>query len=116
MTVTFRWQALATVIKTEIGVYRRVLKHPHTPRPARWLLRLALAYLLSPLDLIPDWIPLFGQVDDVVLVPLLISVALKLIPAAVLDECRMAAQTASQRHAQTSAIAGYASRSRVSGS
>ncbi len=85
-----RWQQLVATVKTEIHVYRRVLKHPRTPRLTRWLLGLALAYLLSPLDLIPDWIPLLGQLDDLVIVPLLIFLALRFVPEGLVTECRAA--------------------------
>ncbi|MFA9460672.1 YkvA family protein [Thiohalorhabdus methylotrophus] len=78
--------------RRELGVYRRVLGHPGTPRAARWLLGLAVGYALSPVDLIPDWIPLLGQLDDLVLVPLLVWLALRRVPGEVLAECRREAE------------------------
>jgi len=71
-----------------VAVYRLALKHPGTPRIAKWLLWIALAYLVSPIDLIPDFIPVIGQLDDLLIVPGLIWIALRLIPAGVLQECR----------------------------
>ncbi|PKO54664.1 MAG: hypothetical protein CVU26_01170 [Betaproteobacteria bacterium HGW-Betaproteobacteria-2] len=55
---------------------------------AKLLLWLAVAYLLLPFDLIPDFIPLIGQLDDLIVVPGLIYLALKLIPETLIEECR----------------------------
>lgn len=65
-----------------------MLRHPRTPWPARIILGLAVAYLLSPIDLIPDFIPVLGQLDDLLIVPGLFTLALKLIPKEVVAECR----------------------------
>ncbi len=72
----------------EVRFWRTVMAHPRTPRSARWLLRLAFAYAVSPIDLIPDWIPLIGHLDDALIVPGLIFVARRIIPADVVAECR----------------------------
>lgn len=82
------WRQWAASIRTEIGVYRRVLQHPRTPRLSRWLLGFALLYLVSPIDLIPDWLPVLGQLDDLVFVPYLVRLALRGIPPEVINECR----------------------------
>lgn len=82
------WRRYATTVKTEFRVYQRVYRHPDTPRISRWLLGLALAYLLSPLDLIPDWLPLIGQLDDLIIVPLLVYLALRQIPPELIAQCR----------------------------
>lgn len=83
-----RLRALATHARRELGVYRLVLADPGTPRSARWLLRAAVAYLLLPFDLIPDWIPVLGQLDDLLVVPALIWLALRRIPPPVLQRAR----------------------------
>lgn len=75
-------------LKRELAVYRLALKHPHTPWLAKLLLGLAVGYVLLPFDLIPDFIPVIGHVDDLILVPALVYLALKLIPDQVLAECR----------------------------
>lgn len=75
-------------IGREINYYRALLKHPRTPRLSRWLLAIAIAYFISPIDLIPDGIPILGQLDDLLIVPTLIYAALAFIPAEVKIECR----------------------------
>jgi uncharacterized membrane protein YkvA (DUF1232 family) len=79
---------IAAQLKHEFEVYRLVLKHPDTPMLAKFLLGLAIGYVLMPFDLIPDFIPVIGQLDDLVIVPLLVYMALKMIPGALLHECR----------------------------
>jgi uncharacterized membrane protein YkvA (DUF1232 family) len=74
--------------REQVRLYQAVARHPHTPRIAKWLLGLALAYALSPIDLIPDWIPVIGLLDDLILVPLVIWLAIKSVPAEVVAECR----------------------------
>ena len=78
-------------ISKKIKYYRRLASHPRTPALAKWLLVLALVYLCSPLDLIPDCIPVLGQLDDMIIVPLIIFLALTLVPAEVRRECAAAA-------------------------
>ena len=78
-------------LKRELKVYRLVLHHPQTPRRAKVLLGLAVGYALLPFDLIPDFIPVVGHIDDAIVVPALVLVASRWIPEAVLLECRKAA-------------------------
>jgi len=75
-------------VKREVRFYRAVLNHARTPKPAKWLLAAALAYALSPMDLIPDWIPVIGHLDDLIIVPALVICAFRMIPPAVVQECR----------------------------
>jgi carbonic anhydrase len=65
-----------------------VLRHPNTPWPAKVILWLAIGYLLMPFDLIPDFIPVLGQLDELVLLPGLVYLALKLTPDSIVAECR----------------------------
>lgn len=88
MSVLERAKNLMNLIKREVVVYQKVLRHPRTPWYARIVLGLALAYLVSPIDLIPDPIPVLGQLDDLLIVPGLVTLAVKLIPAEVIAECR----------------------------
>lgn len=90
-----RLRDVAARLKHELAVYRLVLGHPRTPLLARALLGLAVGYALLPFDLIPDFIPVLGHLDDLVIVPLLVILALKLIPDDVIGECR---QQAANKH------------------
>jgi uncharacterized membrane protein YkvA (DUF1232 family) len=81
-------KALAAHLKQEFAVYRLVLKHPETPLLAKFFLGLAVGYLLLPFDLIPDFIPVLGQLDEVVIIPALLYLALLLIPKEVIQICR----------------------------
>lgn len=76
-------------LKRELVFYRAVLSDPRTPAVSRWCLRAAVAYLLSPIDLIPDFVPVLGQVDDVIIVSLLVAIARYFVPAQVMREHRL---------------------------
>jgi uncharacterized membrane protein YkvA (DUF1232 family) len=67
-------------------------RHPDMPWHAKALVAFVLAYALSPIDLIPDFIPVLGYLDDVILLPLLISLALRLLPQNVLADARAQAE------------------------
>jgi uncharacterized membrane protein YkvA (DUF1232 family) len=58
----------------------KLFKHPETPRAAKWTAIAVLAYALSPIDLIPDFIPVIGLLDDIILVPMGIALAVRLTP------------------------------------
>lgn len=81
-------RAVGRRLKEELRVYRLVLRDPRTPRLARVILGLAVGYTLLPFDLIPYFIPLIGHLDDMVVVPALVVLALRLVPAEVLEDCR----------------------------
>ncbi|MBN1554448.1 MAG: DUF1232 domain-containing protein [Phycisphaerae bacterium] len=85
-------RVVARSLKREVRVYRLVLKDPRTPRPAKVLLGLAVGYVLLPFDLIPDFIPVLGHLDDVIIVPALVLLAMKLIPKEVVCDCRRKAE------------------------
>lgn len=83
-----RLAALAAAFKREFAVYRRALRHPDTPLAAKALLGLAVGYALLPFDLIPDFLPVIGHLDDLIIVPGLVWLALRMIPPGVMAECR----------------------------
>ncbi len=83
-----RLREIAQRLKSEFAVYRLALKHPQTPWAAKLLLGLAVGYVLLPFDLIPDFIPVIGHLDDLVIVPGLVFLALQLIPDDIMAECR----------------------------
>ncbi len=78
--------------KLELKTYQLVLGDKRTPRMAKFLLGLAVAYALSPIDLIPDFIPVIGYLDDLVILPFLFVLAIKLIPKNIIEECRIKAK------------------------
>lgn len=82
----------AKQLKTDIPAVFLALKHPGTPWYAKTLAALAVAYALSPIDLIPDFIPVLGYLDDLLLLPGLVALTLKLLPSEVLEECREKAE------------------------
>jgi uncharacterized membrane protein YkvA (DUF1232 family) len=83
-----RLKSITQRLKQEYEFYKLISRHPDTPWLPKLLLGLALGYLLLPFDLIPDFIPILGQLDDVVIIPLLIFFAMKLTPQKVIEECR----------------------------
>lgn len=83
---------LFQTLKHEIQIYRLVLGDARTPLLAKLLLGLAVGYLLLPFDLIPDFIPVIGQLDDLIIVPMLFWLALKLIPKEIIAESRRRVQ------------------------
>lgn len=82
-------RSLGRTLKREVRLYQLLLQDQRTPILARVLLLLAVGYLLLPFDLIPDFIPVIGQLDDALIVPGLVLCAFKLIPAALIEECRL---------------------------
>lgn len=84
-----RLKEIARKIKAEFDFYQRLQQHPQTPLIAKALLWLAIGYLLMPFDLIPDFLPIIGQLDEVVIIPFLLYCAVKLTPDAVLQACRV---------------------------
>ena len=78
----------AKQLKNDVPAVFFALKRKETPWGAKVLAAIVVVYALSPIDLIPDFIPFFGCLDDVILLPSLIAVTVKLIPKEILDQCR----------------------------
>lgn len=109
MSINNRIKAWAKRIKREGVTLWFAGKHPRTPWHAKALGVFVVAYALSPIDLIPDFIPVIGYLDDVILLPCLIWLAIKLLPADVLAECRTQAdEWMSERGAKPSSKVGAA--------
>ena len=88
MTLWLRFKAWAARLKRDVAVLALALFDPRTPWYAKALAGLIVAYAVSPIDLIPDFIPVLGLLDEMILLPLLIVAVLRLIPAPVMADCR----------------------------
>ncbi len=87
-----RWKARARALKAETYALYLAYRDPRTPWHARLAAGLVAAYAFSPIDLIPDFIPVLGYLDDLLLVPLGVALALRLIPAEVMAAARQQAR------------------------
>ncbi len=87
------WKDWARKVKSQLYALYLAYNDPWVPWYAKAFCVLVLAYALSPLDLIPDFIPVLGHLDDVVLIPLGITLAIKMIPKEVMEESRKKAET-----------------------
>lgn len=96
-------QAWARRLKTKALTLWFVARHPATPWHAKALAAFAAAYAFSPIDLIPDFIPILGYLDDLVLLPLLIALAIRWVPRDVWHACRRMAEEHSERPISLSA-------------
>ena len=83
-----RLKQWARSIKRDIAVLWLAARHPDVPWPAKAVAAATVAYALSPIDLIPDFVPVLGYLDDLVIVPLGILLAMRMIPAPLLTELR----------------------------
>jgi len=81
-------------------------RDPRTPWYAKVLVAAIVAYALSPIDLIPDFVPVLGYLDDLILIPIGLAIAIRLIPESVLTECRARAQDMVQHKLPVSRVAG----------
>ena len=97
MPLLARLQAWARRLRRDVVTVYFAARDPRTPWPARLLALGVAGYALSPIDLIPDFIPILGWLDDLILVPLGLMLVLRLLPAPVLDAARAKAVTALER-------------------
>ncbi|SDZ14529.1 Protein of unknown function [Nitrosomonas sp. Nm33] len=106
MNLFLNLKQLAFRLKAETLALYFAARDPATPWYAKFLVAAIVAYALSPIDLIPDFIPILGYLDDLVLLPLGIALAIRLIPPEVLAACRVRAQEISQDAKPVSRVAG----------
>jgi uncharacterized membrane protein YkvA (DUF1232 family) len=90
------WKQRARSLRTETYAIWLAYKDPRVPWYARALAACVVAYAFSPIDLVPDPIPVLGYLDDLVLIPLGIALALRMIPPEVMAECRQKAEEAAR--------------------
>ncbi|HEY9694572.1 MAG TPA: DUF1232 domain-containing protein [Oculatellaceae cyanobacterium] len=93
MPMMQEWQQKIRQLKKEIFAIYFACKHPKVPWYTKILAVCVVGYAFSPIDLIPDIIPILGYLDDLILVPLGIMLLLRMIPADVLAECRQQAES-----------------------
>jgi uncharacterized membrane protein YkvA (DUF1232 family) len=113
-----RSRQIVESFRREITVYRRVLRDQRTPPRAKLFLGLAIAYMCVPFDLIPDFIPVIGHLDDAIIVPALVIVALRSLPADLVPEHRelVSCEQADSKKTRTSRVeCGVIARLRFSG-
>lgn len=75
-------------IKRELAVVTYIAKHPKLPMRCKLLAGFLVAYALSPIDLIPDFIPVLGQLDDLIILPLGVWILYKMVPKDIMEEAR----------------------------
>ena len=88
MKVIQRLKLNAKQLKSEVQVLTIACKDKRTPASAKILIGITAGYLLSPIDFIPDFIPTLGLLDDLIIVPFLIRLSIKLIPQVVMNDAR----------------------------
>jgi uncharacterized membrane protein YkvA (DUF1232 family) len=91
------WKNSVKKIKSDIPALFFALKEKETPVVAKIMAGITVAYALSPIDLIPDFIPILGYLDDFILLPVLIALTVKLIPKAILERSRLKAEEMSNK-------------------
>jgi uncharacterized membrane protein YkvA (DUF1232 family) len=86
------WRERARRLKVELFALYLAARHPQTPWYAKLVIAGFVAYAVTPVDLVPDALPILGLVDDLIFVPLAIAAAVRFVPSTVLAECRGRAQ------------------------
>ncbi|MEL7670906.1 YkvA family protein [Methanobacterium sp.] len=87
------WKAMAEKFEIETYALHLTYKDPRVPLRIKVVILLVMAYLLSPIDLIPDFIPVIGYLDDFLLITVGIPILLKMVPKEIMDEHRESAKT-----------------------
>ena len=86
------WKSRSGNLKREITALYLACKDPRVPWYAKAVALSVVGYALSPIDLIPDPIPVLGYLDDLIIIPIGIALFIRLVPTEVLDECRLRAE------------------------
>lgn len=86
-----KWAERARKLKTELYALYLAVRHPGTPWYAKLVVAGFVAYAITPVDFVPDAIPILGLVDDLIFVPIAIALAVRFVPDPVLAECRATA-------------------------
>jgi len=107
-TLLARLKVWARTVKRDVIALWLAARDPRVPGYAKMLAAVVAAYALSPIDLIPDFIPVLGYVDDLILVPLGILIAVKLIPADIFAELRRQAEIMTARPTSRAGIIAVA--------
>ncbi|MCD6467131.1 MAG: DUF1232 domain-containing protein [Methanomicrobia archaeon] len=94
----------AKQLKIDVYALYLAYKDPRVPWHAKIFIALIVGYALSPIDLIPDFIPVLGYLDDLIIIPAGISLSLKMIPKEVLEECRGRAESVEKTKNWTAAF------------
>jgi uncharacterized membrane protein YkvA (DUF1232 family) len=85
------WRDRVNKLNLEVYALYLAFRDKRCPWYAKVWIGLVVGYAVSPIDLIPDFIPVLGQIDDLIIIPAGIAVAVKMIPKGVMDECRQRA-------------------------
>ncbi len=91
------WKRRAQDVKVELYALYLAYRDPRVPTYARVFAACVVGYAFSPIDLIPDFIPILGYLDDIVIIPAGVTIALKMIPASVMADCRLRAHAVMQQ-------------------
>jgi len=98
-------KARARQVKVELIALALASRDPRTPRYAKLIVAGCVAYALSPVDVIPDFIPVIGLIDDLIFIPLALALAVRFIPEPVLADCRRrAGEIAGRKTSRAAAI------------
>jgi len=106
MTLLTELKQRSRHLKAETFALYLAARDPRTPWYAKLLVAGIVAYAFSPIDLIPDFVPVLGYLDDLILIPMGIALAIKLVPDSVLAECRARANEIIQNGQPVSRAAG----------
>lgn len=87
----------AARLRVRLLALSKLVRHPQTPRAAKWVAFAVIAYAVSPIDLIPDFIPVLGLLDDLLLLPLGVALVIRMTPVALWQACLREAEASGER-------------------